>query len=55
MDKCGDCAYLITSDGEPYYCAMRDLYYFCEADDVACEDFVESDSNAHENSEREER
>ena len=45
MDKCGDCAYLITSDGEPYYCAMRDLYYFCEADDVACEDFVRSDSN----------
>ena len=44
MDKCGDCAYLIKDEGEPYYCAIRDLYTFRDAYDAACEDFVESDS-----------
>lgn len=36
-NKCGDCAFLITEDGEPYYCAIRDLYTCRKVDDAACE------------------
>lgn len=39
-NKCGDCAFLITEDGEPYYCATRDLYTLCDASDKACGEFV---------------
>jgi hypothetical protein len=39
-NKCGDCAFLITEDGEPYYCAIRDLYTLREASDKACGEFV---------------
>ena len=40
-NKCGDCAFLITEDGEPYYCAIRDLYTLREASDKACGEFVD--------------
>ena len=36
---CADCAHLISEDGQPIYCAMRDLYTFVDLDDPACEDF----------------
>lgn len=26
---CGDCLFLVKDEGEPYYCAVRDLYTFC--------------------------
>ncbi len=39
-NKCGDCVFLITEDGEPYYCATRDLYTLREASDKACGEFV---------------
>ena len=39
-DKCGNCAFLITEDGEPYYCAIRDLYTLREANEKACGEFV---------------
>ena len=48
MNKCGDCACLIKSDGEPYYCAVRDLYTFRDVDDAACEDFVRSSDSEDE-------
>ena len=38
--SCATCAYLITSDGMPYYCAARDLYYFRKPSDTACEDYI---------------
>ena len=37
--KCGNCVYLVTEEGEPYYCAIRDLYTFRDMDDEACEDW----------------
>lgn len=37
---CQDCAYIVTDEGEPYYCAMKDLYTFVGKDDVACSEFV---------------
>jgi hypothetical protein len=40
-NKCGDCAFLITEDGEPYYCAIRDLYTLREVSDKACGEFVD--------------
>ena len=39
-NKCGDCAFLITEDDEPYYCAIRDLYTLRNASDIACGEFV---------------
>jgi hypothetical protein len=39
-NKCGDCAFLITEDGEPYYCAIRDLYTLRNVSDKACGEFV---------------
>lgn len=40
MNKCGDCKRLVTAEGKPYYCAIKDLYTLKEADD-ACEEYVE--------------
>jgi hypothetical protein len=40
-NKCGDCVFLITEDGEPYYCAIRDLYTLRNASDKACCEFVD--------------
>ena len=39
-NKCGDCVFLITEDGEPYYCATRDLYTLRNISDKACGEFV---------------
>lgn len=39
-NKCGDCACLITDEGEPYYCAAKDLYTLVKASDPACEEFI---------------
>lgn len=39
--RCGDCRWCMKDEGEPYYCVMRDLYYFVTPNDKACQDFVE--------------
>ncbi len=38
--KCGSCAYCITEEGDPYYCAMQDLYTFVKVSDDACRDYI---------------
>lgn len=46
MDKqptCGSCAYCITEEGEPYYCAIQDLYTLVKTSDKACTDFTIKD------------
>ena len=43
MNKCGNCNWLVTADGKPYYCALRDLYTFRDKQDEACEEFLEAD------------
>ena len=37
---CGSCAYCITEEGEPFYCAMQDLYTFVKLSDKACPDYI---------------
>ena len=37
--RCSDCLYCVKDEGEPYYCAIRDLFYFVDADSEACADF----------------
>ena len=37
--KCGNCSFLVRTDGEPYYCAVRDLYSFRKENDRACKDW----------------
>jgi hypothetical protein len=44
-NKCGNCNWLVTADGEPYYCALRDLYTFRDKQDEACEEFLEADND----------
>ena len=39
--NCGSCLFLVKDEGKPYYCAIKDLYTFCEADDIACKDWKE--------------
>lgn len=48
MNKCGDCKWLVTSEGKPYYCAIKDLYTLKEADDDACEEFLWTNNNVCE-------
>lgn len=36
---CGDCIYCVKSEGKPYYCAIKDLYHFVDANKMACEEF----------------
>lgn len=36
---CGDCLYLVTDDGAPFYCVMRDLYTFRETTDSVCDEY----------------
>ena len=43
MNKCGNCQWLVTADGEPYYCAIKDLYTIKDKQDEGCEDFLEAD------------
>jgi hypothetical protein len=42
-NKCGSCQWLVTADGEPYYCALRDLYTLRDKQDEACEEYLEAD------------
>lgn len=42
-NKCGNCQWLVTSEGEPYYCAIKDLYTIKDKQDEGCEDFLEAD------------
>ena len=37
---CGNCFYCVTEEGPPYYCAMRDLYYFVTTKDKACPSYL---------------
>lgn len=37
---CGSCAYCITEEGKPYYCAMQNLYTFVRLSDNACPDYT---------------
>ncbi len=37
---CGSCAYCITEEGAPFYCAVQELYTFVKLNDNACPDFV---------------
>jgi hypothetical protein len=43
MNKCGNCHWLVTNEGKPYYCALRDLYTFRDVQDDACSEYVEKD------------
>lgn len=42
-NKCGDCKWLVTKEGKPYYCAIKDLYTIKGYTDDACEEFLEAD------------
>ena len=39
-NTCVNCIYCVTDDGEPYYCAIKDLYTFVETGQTACEKFI---------------
>jgi hypothetical protein len=43
MNKCGECHWLVTNEGKPYYCALRDLYTFRDEQDNACDEYVKKD------------
>jgi hypothetical protein len=43
MNKCGNCQWLITGQGRPYYCAIKDLYTIRDNLDEACEEYLEAD------------
>lgn len=38
---CGTCYWCCKEEGTPYYCLMRDLYYFVEEDKRACGEWEE--------------
>ena len=42
-NKCGNCQWLVTSEGKPYYCAIKDLYTIRMLSTNACEDFLEAE------------
>ena len=48
MNKCGNCQWLVTEEGKPYYCALRDLYTFRDVQDNSCDEYVEKDGNEDE-------
>lgn len=37
---CSSCVYLVTQEGEPYYCTIKDLYTFRKPSDKACWEFT---------------
>ena len=45
INKCGQCHWLVTEEGKPYYCAIKDLYTFRDVLDEACEEYLEGDKN----------
>ena len=38
---CSSCVYCVTEEGPPFFCALRDLYYFVLPKDKACGEFIE--------------
>lgn len=46
--NCGNCLYCVKQEGPPYYCAIRDLYYFITPNDKACEDYQEEQKHEDE-------
>lgn len=47
MNKCGQCHWLVTNEGKPYYCALRDLYTIRDEQDNACEEYMEADDGTN--------
>jgi len=45
MNKCGNCQWLVTEEGKPYYCALRDLYTIRDKQDNACDEYLEGGKN----------
>ena len=45
MNKCGECQWLVTEEGKPYYCALRDLYTICNEQDETCDEYVKKDGD----------
>lgn len=41
---CGECLWLHTTDGTPYYCLIQDLYTFRTKSSVACSEWEEINS-----------
>ena len=39
--KCGDCIFLVEDEGEPFYCAILDLYTVREKNDPGCEKWMD--------------
>lgn len=39
MNKCGECQWLETAEGKPYYCAAKDLYTIRMLSIEACDEF----------------
>ena len=48
MNKCGECHWLVTKEGKPYFCALRDLYTFRDVQDNACEEYMEKADGVEE-------
>lgn len=40
VNICDNCVYCIKDEGEPYYCAIQDLFTWVKATDEACDDAV---------------
>jgi len=43
-NTCGSCCYLVDAE-EPYYCALLPLYTLRRAEDKACEEYKNKNSN----------
>ena len=41
---CGECLWLHTTDGTPYYCLIQDLYTFRTKSSVACSEWEKINS-----------
>ena len=48
VKTCGNCIFLATDEGEPFYCVIRDLYTFREAGDSACVEWQLKEANPNE-------
>lgn len=46
--KCGECLFFIEDEGEPFYCAILDLYTVREKDDPGCEKWRMMENDNHE-------
>lgn len=43
VKTCGNCVFLVMDEGEPFYCAIRDLYTFRASEDKACDEWLRKD------------